>query len=53
MDNELGRVRKDMVMGLFMVLLTHLPGRTEGHHDRSQAEHQVSWPKFKPGICII
>jgi hypothetical protein len=52
-NNKLERLRKDVVMGLLMVLFRHLPGRTEENHENSQSAQLVSWPRFEPGICVI
>jgi hypothetical protein len=39
--------------GLFKVLLRHLPGGTEGNHEKSQPRGPAFQPKFEPGVSRL
>jgi hypothetical protein len=47
-NNELKRIRKEVVMVKFNVLSWHLHGGTEENHTKLQSEQLVSGPRQEP-----
>jgi hypothetical protein len=48
MNNEFGRMWKEVVMAQFFMVSWHLAGETEENHKNLNEDSQLSGPRFEP-----